>query len=107
MFTLNAGHCSSASGYEPVNIIDHTEVRVGFINAMREDHYTSLKKRPPEREFVVIARTELDLMPDSKPILHALQIKWNDGIAYRENIAKIEEEACIRQGSSWKLIALM
>ena len=58
------------------------------------------------QEFVVIGRRVITELPDIPAVLLALQIRWEDGIAYRLNIAEIKETAWIDANSSWRLTAL-
>lgn len=59
------------------------------------------------QDFVVIGREDWTNDPDSTPRVEALQIHWEDGIAYRVNHAMIEEQAWMEADPVWKLIALM
>jgi hypothetical protein len=57
------------------------------------------------QEFVAIGSVRGPIS-DFKPELVVLQIEWKEGIAYRTNIGRIEEEAWIAADRQWKLIVL-
>ena len=57
------------------------------------------------REFVVIGSDQKPIA-EFKPVLVALSIKWEDGIAYRTNLARIEEEGWNAAEPCSKLIVL-
>ena len=65
---------------------------------------------PPEnepQEFIMIGRRAIKEIPDFPAVVLALQICWENGIAYRLNIAEIQETAWRNARPSRKLIALM
>jgi hypothetical protein len=58
------------------------------------------------QQFVAIGRRAVLELPEFPPVILALQIRWENGIAHRANIAEIGEEAWMAAGPTWKLIAL-
>lgn len=65
---------------------------VGSVNRMGKEHWDSEPSPAGFQEVVVISRREIkgvgDLYP---PMVVALQIRWENGIAYRVNIAEFKE----------------
>jgi hypothetical protein len=58
-------------------------------------------------EFIAIGRRCIPEIPDIPPQVLALQIVWEDSIAYRVSIAEIDEQAWLNTNPQWKLIAMM
>lgn len=79
--------------------------KVGIAELMHPQHWDS-KENSGLSEFVFIGRRSVPEIPGDIPKVLALQIKWEDGVAYRIHIAEIEEEAWWNSGPTWKLVAL-
>jgi hypothetical protein len=58
-------------------------------------------------EFVAVGRRWIAELPEFPPVVLALQIVWEDSIAYRVSTAEIDEVAWLNAQPQWKLIALM
>ncbi|KAF7517166.1 hypothetical protein G7054_g13896 [Neopestalotiopsis clavispora] len=58
-------------------------------------------------EFIAIARRCIGEFPEFPPQVLALQVVWEDSIAYRISIAEIDERAWLDAKPQWKLIAMM
>ncbi|KAF2996751.1 hypothetical protein E8E14_001693 [Neopestalotiopsis sp. 37M] len=58
-------------------------------------------------EFIAIARRCIAEFPGFPPQVLALQVVWEDSIAYRISIAEIDERAWLDTNPQWKLIAMM
>lgn len=58
-------------------------------------------------EFVAVGRRCIAELPEFPPIVLALQIVWEDAIAYRVSTAEIDEAAWLDAQPQWKLVALI
>lgn len=81
--------------------------RVGTLDSMGLGHWTQKPDLSGLQEFVAVGRRAIAEIPDMPAVVLALQIRWEDGLASRVNIAEIEEEAWIGAEPTQKLIALM
>lgn len=61
---------------------------------------------PSRCEFIAIGRRCIEELPEYPPIVLALQIVWEDSIAYRVSTAEIDEAAWLDEQPLFKLIAL-
>lgn len=62
---------------------------------MDEQHWNTLPSPAGMQKFVAVARRhQLEGMEDIfQPMILALQIRWEQGVAVRVNVAEIEERA--------------
>lgn len=74
---------------------------------MGPNHWDQTEDPSGRHEFVVVGRRAFSEVPDMPPMVLALQIRWEKGLAVRVNIAEIDEEAWIRAGPTWRLVAMM
>jgi len=81
---------------------------VGFVDRMGKEHWDSLPSPEGLQEFVVVGRRAVEGMTELyPPYVVALQIYWENGIAYRVNIAEFKESDWKAANPVRKLIALM
>lgn len=96
------------SSSRPADILDGHGDTVGMMEKM--GHWQQAGALSGRHEFVALGRQDLgieelrDLYP---PKIIAMQIGWDKGVAYRVNIAEIEQAAWEAAQPTWKLIALM
>lgn len=77
--------------------------KVGNVNKMDSDY--GLEEGGRLCEFVAVARRQV---PEFPAVVVALQVRWEDGVAYRVNVGGIAEETWMEvQRRAWKLVALM
>jgi len=93
-------------------------MRIGFpiiMNSLGEEigtaesinkHHWQDKANSGWSEFIAIGRRCVADIPDTPTIVIALQIRWENGVAYRGNIAEINEDAWLDASPTLKLIAL-
>ena len=77
---------------------------VGSMDNMGPTHWRSIDKTIEAWEFVRLGHVQLDA--GSPVTILALQIRWEDGVAYRMNLAEIEEVAWDEALPIQKLVAL-
>jgi hypothetical protein len=88
------------------NVKDNHGRTVGSLDRMGEGHWNETDSATGLQQFVAIGRRAVLELPEFPPVILALQIRWENGIAHRTNIAEIAEEAWMAAGPTWKLIAL-
>jgi len=69
-------------------------------------HYWQDKANSGWTEFIAIGRRCVADIPDTPTMIIALQIRWENGVAYRVNIAEINEDAWLDASPTLKSIAL-
>jgi hypothetical protein len=79
---------------------------VGTVDTMGPSHWNQTPDPSGLQEFVAVGRRAVAEIPDLPAVVLALQIRWENGLASRVNIAEIEETAWIAAEPAWKLIAL-
>lgn len=79
---------------------------MGSMDKMGFTHWKSLDEKVEAWEFIRVGQNQIKLVPDSPVTILALQIRWENGVAYRINLADIEEAAWNEASSSQKLVAL-
>lgn len=79
---------------------------VGTVDTMGLSHWNQTPDPSGLREFVAVGRRAIAEIPDLPAVVLALQIRWENGLASRVNIAEIEESAWIAAEPAWKLVAL-
>lgn len=95
------------SSSRPADILDSQGNNVGIIERMGQ--WQQAEAVSGRYEFIALGRQDLgieelrDLYP---PKVVAMQIRWEDGVAYREHIAEIDQAAWDAAQPAWKLIAL-
>ncbi|KAI0780299.1 heterokaryon incompatibility protein-domain-containing protein [Fomes fomentarius] len=86
-------------------VLDRDGRAVGSACTMKRGHWDSYGCSGPT-EFAVVGRRLSAEIPDETPKVLALQIERKEGIAYRVNLAVIEESAWIAAGPKWALVVL-
>lgn len=95
------------SSSRPADILDSQGNNVGIIERMGQ--WQQAESVSGRYEFIALGRQDLgieelrDLYP---PKVVAMQIRWEDGVAYREHIAEVDQAAWEAAQPTWKLIAL-
>lgn len=96
------------SSSHPAEIVDGDGQRVGVIERMGPwQQAASLAGR---HEFVALGRQDLgidELREQYPPKVMAMQVRWEDGVAHRENLAEVDQAAWAAAQPTWKLVALM
>jgi hypothetical protein len=81
---------------------------VGTVDRMDKEHWNSSPSPSGLQEFVVVGRKEIQEMAEVyPPYVVALQIRWENGIAYRVNVAEFKELDWMKAQPTWKMIPLM
>ncbi|KAH7069379.1 heterokaryon incompatibility protein-domain-containing protein [Paraphoma chrysanthemicola] len=82
--------------------------RVGTACAVQNDHSSSTKSQVHRawHDFVAIGRRDVPEIPEFSAQILALQIEWRKSIAYRMNMAEIDEVAWVGAAPRKNLIAL-
>lgn len=96
------------SSTRPADVLDKNGQTVGIIERM--GHWQQAGSLSGRHEFIALGRQDLgieELRELFPPKVIAMQIRWEDGIAYRVNIAEIDQAAWEAAEPEWKLIALM
>lgn len=96
------------SSSRPADVLDSHGKIVGIIERMGP--WQQAESLSGRHEFIALGRQDLgieELRELYPPKVVAMQIRWEDGMAYRENIAEIEQAAWEAAQPTWKLIALM
>lgn len=86
-------------------VLDRDGRPVGSACTMKHEHWDSYGSFGPA-EFAVVGRRLSTEIPDETPNVLALQIERKEGIAYRVNLAVIEESAWIAADPKWALVVL-
>jgi hypothetical protein len=79
---------------------------VGSMDKMGFTHWKSLDEKVEAWEFIRVGQNQIKLVPDSPVTILALQIRWKNGVAYRINLAEIEEAAWNEASPIRRLVAL-
>lgn len=77
---------------------------IGTLSRMGKSHWSQASVSDGPQTFIEIARRSV---PFSPTYVTALQVRWEDNIAYRVNIADIEEDGWMAANPQRKLVALM
>lgn len=93
---------------QTLNVVNAAGDSVGTVQKTETPQWKLIGgDRPTCCEFAAVGRRYMAELPEFPPIVLALQIVWEDSIAYRVSTAEIDEAAWLDAQPQWKPVALM